>query len=64
MHKGESQQLTEKHRGSIGERDGAEPGQNVSYGPSWAHYLGGYQDRLLSRPLGLPGLGCTTPVGV
>jgi hypothetical protein len=23
----------------------------VSYGPPWAHYLGGYQDRLLGGPL-------------
>jgi hypothetical protein len=36
----------------------------LSYGHPWAHYLGGYQDRLLGGPLGLPGLGCTTPVGV
>jgi hypothetical protein len=28
----------------------------VSYGPPWAHYLGGYQDRLLGGPLGLPSL--------
>jgi hypothetical protein len=28
----------------------------VSYGPPWAHYLGGYLDRLLGGPLGLPGL--------
>jgi hypothetical protein len=28
----------------------------VSYGPPWAHYLGGYQDRLLGGPLGLSGL--------
>jgi hypothetical protein len=28
----------------------------VSYGPPWAHYLGGYQDRLLGGPLGLPDL--------
>jgi hypothetical protein len=34
------------------------------YGPPWAHYLGGYQDRLLSGPLGLPGLRYTAPVGV
>jgi hypothetical protein len=34
-----------------------EPG-SLSYGPPWAHYLGGYQDRLLSGPLGLP--GCAT----
>jgi hypothetical protein len=28
----------------------------LSYGPPWAHYLGGYQDRLLGGPLGLPDL--------
>jgi hypothetical protein len=32
----------------------------LSYGPPWAHYLGGYQDRLLGGPLGLPDLRCTT----
>jgi hypothetical protein len=36
----------------------------LSYGPPWAHYLGGYQDRLLDGPLGLLGLGCTAPVGI
>jgi hypothetical protein len=36
----------------------------LSYGPPWAHYLGGYQDRLLSGPLGLPDLRCTVPDGV
>jgi hypothetical protein len=36
----------------------------VSYGPPWAHYLGGYQDRLLGGPLGLPGLCHTAPDGV
>jgi hypothetical protein len=36
----------------------------VSYGPPWAHYLGGYQDRLLSGPLGLLGLCHTAPDGV
>jgi hypothetical protein len=36
----------------------------VSYGPPWAHYLGGYQERLLGGPLGLPDLRCTTPDGV
>jgi hypothetical protein len=36
----------------------------VSYGPPWAHYLGGYQDRLLGGPLGLPGLHCTAPDGM
>jgi hypothetical protein len=37
---------------------------SLSYGPPWAHYLGGYQDRLLSGPLGLPGLRYTSPEGV
>jgi hypothetical protein len=36
----------------------------LSYGPPWAHYLGGYQDRLLGGPLGLPDLRCMTPDGV
>jgi hypothetical protein len=36
----------------------------LSYGPPWAHYLGGYEDRLLGGPLGLPGLCHTTPDGV
>jgi hypothetical protein len=36
----------------------------MSYGPPWAHYLGGYQDRLLGGPLGLPGLRYTAPDGV
>jgi hypothetical protein len=36
----------------------------LSYGPPWAHYLGGYQDRLLGGPLGLPVLRCTAPDGV
>jgi hypothetical protein len=36
----------------------------LSYGPPWAHYLGGYQDRLLSGPLGLPDLCRTVPDGV
>jgi hypothetical protein len=38
--------------------------KRVSYGPPWAHYIGGYQDRLLGGPLGLPGLRCTAPEGV
>jgi hypothetical protein len=38
--------------------------KEVSYGPPWAHYLGGYQDRLLGGPLGLPGLCYTAPEGV
>jgi hypothetical protein len=36
----------------------------LSYGPPWAHYLGGYQDRLLGGPLGLPSLCYTEPEGV
>jgi hypothetical protein len=36
----------------------------MSYGPPWAHYLGGYKDRLLGGPLGLPGLCHTAPDGV
>jgi hypothetical protein len=36
----------------------------LSYGPPWAHYLGGYQNRLLGGPLGLPGLRYTAPEGV
>jgi hypothetical protein len=36
----------------------------VSYGPPWAHYLGGYQDRLLGGPLRLPGLRYTASEGV
>jgi hypothetical protein len=36
----------------------------VSYGPPWALYLGGYQDRLIGGPLGLPDLCCTIPDGM
>jgi hypothetical protein len=36
----------------------------MSYGPPWPHYLGGYQDRLLGGPLGLPGLRYTASEGV
>jgi hypothetical protein len=36
----------------------------MSYGPPWAHYLDGYQDRLLGGPLGLPGLRYTAHDGV
>jgi hypothetical protein len=39
-------------------------GEAVSYGPPWAHCLGGYQDRLLGGPLGLLDLCHTTPDGV
>jgi hypothetical protein len=37
---------------------------HFSYEPPWAHYLGGYQDRLLGGPLGLLDLGCMAPVCV
>jgi hypothetical protein len=36
----------------------------VSYGPPSAHYLGGYQHRLLGGTLGLLGLCHTAPDGV
>jgi hypothetical protein len=36
----------------------------MSYGPPWAHYIGGYQDRLLGGPLGLPDLCRKVPDGV
>jgi hypothetical protein len=31
----------------------------LPYGHPWAHYSGGYQDQLLSGPLGQLNLGCT-----
>jgi hypothetical protein len=37
------------------------PLPSLSYGPPWAHDLGGYQARLLGGPLGLPDLRCTAP---
>jgi hypothetical protein len=40
------------------------PRTKVSYGPPWAHYTGGYQNRLLGGPLGLPDLRYTAPEGV
>jgi hypothetical protein len=46
------------------EAGGSAAGSTLSYGPPWAHNLGGYQDRLLGGPLGLPDLRCTTPAGV
>jgi hypothetical protein len=54
-------------RGGEGTGEGDRPQQEtgrVSYGPPWAHYLGGYQDRLLGGPLGLPYLRYTAPEGV
>jgi hypothetical protein len=38
--------------------------RGLSYGPPWAHHLGGYQDRLPGGPLRLLGLGHTAPDGV
>jgi hypothetical protein len=38
--------------------------QRLSYGPPWAHYLSGYQDRLLGGPMGLPDLCRTVSDGV
>jgi hypothetical protein len=38
--------------------------RGLSYGPPWAYYLGGYQDRLLGGPLGLLSLCHTAPDGV
>jgi hypothetical protein len=40
------------------------PSMRLSYGPPWAHYLGGYQDRLLDGPLELPDLSYMAPDGV
>jgi hypothetical protein len=40
------------------------PVMTLSYGPPWAHYLGGYQDRLLGGSLGLLDLRCAVPDGV
>jgi hypothetical protein len=37
---------------------------SLSYGHPWAHYTGGYQDRLLGGPLGLFDLGYMAPAGV
>jgi hypothetical protein len=38
--------------------------EGLSYGPLWARYLGGCQDRLLGGPLGLLVLSHTAPNGV
>jgi hypothetical protein len=38
--------------------------ESLSYEHPWAHYSGGYQDRLLGGSLGLPDLGCVALVGV
>jgi hypothetical protein len=40
------------------------PGRPLSYGHPRVHYSGGYQDRLLSGPLGLLDLGYRAPAGV
>jgi hypothetical protein len=52
------------HDSNLLERLGEWRGLKVAYGPPWAHYLGGYQDRLLGGPLGLLDLCCTAPDGV
>jgi hypothetical protein len=36
----------------------------LSHESPWVHCLGGYQDRLLGGPLGLPDLRSTAPAGV
>jgi hypothetical protein len=38
--------------------------EGLSYGHPWAHYSGGYLDRLLHGPLGLLDLGYTAPAGM
>jgi hypothetical protein len=38
--------------------------RRLSHGHPWAHYSGGYQDRLLGGPLGLLDLCYTAPDGV
>jgi hypothetical protein len=38
--------------------------RSLSYGHPWAHYSGGYQDRLLGGPLGLLDLCYMAPDGV
>jgi hypothetical protein len=50
--------------GAAGRSADLQRATSLSYGPPWAHYLGGYQDRLLGGPLGLPGLRYTAPDGV
>jgi hypothetical protein len=64
--------VLESMRKELGElkRKASTPGPSgsdthpLSYGPPWARYLSGYQDRLLGGPLGLPGLRYTAPEGV
>jgi hypothetical protein len=55
---------TEPTAADTEEAAATEAQEEVSYGPPWAHYLSGYQDRLLGGPLGLPGLRYTAPEGV
>jgi hypothetical protein len=60
--------LNEKRDQMFGLREYLEkkyvPSASLSYGPPWAHCLGGYQDRLLDGPLGLLGLCHAAPDGV
>jgi hypothetical protein len=67
--RGSSSSFGQRHTAGLGDSIPSGPatyelGWLVSYGPPWAHYLGGYQDRLLGGPLGLPDLRCTAPDGV
>jgi hypothetical protein len=64
----ESEGATEPGRdgpGQVGPSQPAWPSSSVgsalSYGPPWAHCLGGYQDRLLGGSLGLHGLCHAAP---
>jgi hypothetical protein len=56
--------MSEVHDGLCGAHQSAYRMKWVSYGPPWAHYLSGYQDRLLGGPLGLPDMCRTVPDGV
>jgi hypothetical protein len=63
---GENLSQVELQQNGLGQSDDAprRRARPLSYGPPWAHYLGGYRDRLLGGPLGLPGLRYTAPDGV
>jgi hypothetical protein len=57
-------ELTPPLEGTFVKAGGISVKSGMSYVPSWAHDLGGYQDRLLGGPLGLLGLCHTAPDGV